>query len=85
MRPRMMISFNLMLNSEVVMRRGGSVVSGTSWVVGGEGEEVQQVHDVELGREVGDGGNISWHSYNLLTNFADIYYSWIFQSYTSAN
>ena len=75
MRPRRMI----------VMRRGGSVVSGTSRVVGGVGEEVQQVHDVKLGREAGDGAIILQHSYNLLTNFADIYYSLIFQSYTSSD
>ena len=57
MRPRMMISFNLMLNSEVVIRRGGSVVSDTSWI-SGDGEVVQQVHGVELDGGVGDGGNI---------------------------
>ena len=63
MRLRMMISFSLMLNSDVVTRRGGSVDSDTSGVEG-KGEEAQQVQRVELAVGVGEGGNI-WLEYKL--------------------
>ena len=47
-----MISFSLMLNSDVVTIRGGSVDSDTSGVEG-KGEEAQQVQRVELAEVVG--------------------------------
>ena len=54
MRPSMIISFNLILNSEVLMRNGGSEPAG---VVGEEG--AQHVQDVGLKLRDVDGGNIS--------------------------
>ena len=52
-----MISFNLMLNSDVVTRIGGSVDCNTSRV-DGEEEDAQQVQKGVLAVGVGDGGNI---------------------------
>ena len=56
MRPSMIISFNLILNSEVLMKNGGSEPSGAGEV---DEEGAQHVQDVGLELRDVSGRNIS--------------------------